>query len=305
MKLLIALSVLLIAGQSMAQDPVFYSSNNVQLYNNPAMSGLCKSFAFDMAYRHQWPELSGDYISSVSIANQYLGKGHGVSLSFFTDNAGGITRKKEIMAGYAKLFKLSENHFLSIGLQASFFQKTIDWDRMTFGDMIDPRVGVVNTSTGGLRPSTSDIDLNAGLLYYNNFLYASFSVKHLLTPNESFFVGQESDLPMLYFGEVGGKIKIKENVKLVPYFRYRNQGSFGQMQLAVKAYYKDFYLEGGMQDGDVGYGGMGYNGKLIRAGYNLVAYQSFFQESFSFAHEIFLGVNLNLFKKENENFFDF
>jgi type IX secretion system PorP/SprF family membrane protein len=288
---------------SFAQDPVFYSSNLTHLYNNPAMSGLNKSFSLDIAYRNQWPNLSGNYVSSVTAVNQYLGKGNGISIQVFTDNSAGTLFKREVDLGYSKTITIGEGHHLTAGVQMAFFQKRIDIDKLTFGDMIDPRTGFVYPGQQFERTVINAVDAHAGLLYYSKFMYASFSTKHLLQPNESFMAG-ESKLPMLIFGELGGKIEVKD-VRFVPYVRHRMQQSFNMTQGGLKVQYKGWFVEGGIQNESTFYAGLGYLGDHVKAGYNLVSYRSFFSSSHSVAHEVFLGMNLNLFKKENANFFDF
>jgi len=303
MKKLLFILMVLSSTLTLSQDPFFYNSNTLQLYNNPAFTGLIKSFSMDFGYRNQWPELSGNYVTSITSVNQFLGKGHGVSMQVMTDNAANTIQKVEIDLSYAKSFKLVDGHYLSGGIQFAYFQKNLDVSKLTFGDMIDPRTGFIYPAqTLNVRTPISNVDLSAGLVYYNEFGYVSFSTKHLMEPNESFFVGEESNLPRLYFAELGGKIQLND-FRFVPYVRYRYQNSFSSSQVGMKAMFKSWFVEGGWQPNSGFYSGAGYLGEHIKVGYNLVGYSSF--GDYYFAHEVFLGCNLKLFKKENEHFFDF
>lgn len=303
--LILLVSFVCVLGYS--QDPFFYSTSNTSLYNNPAFCGLNKSFSADFAYRNQWPNSSTNYQSSVSSANQYLGKGNGVSIQFFTDNAASTTFKRELDLGYSKAFKLAEGHFLVGGLQVAYFQKNLDINKLTFGDMIDPRRGYVYPNQPvQFIDNVQGIDFNGGLMYYNDYVYASFSVKHITEPNESFYQSfAPSPLPRLFFGEIGAKFRIGEDWKIIPHAQFRKQGQFDNFLGGVKVSWKNLYLDGGYQVSDAFYTAFGYHGDHFHCSYNLVSYASLSTSSTYFAHEVCLGIDLKLFKKENENFFDF
>lgn len=306
MKLYFSILFLFIALMGHSQDPFFYNSNTLQIYNNPAFSGLNKSFSLDFGYRNQWPELSGNYVSSVTSFNQFLGKGNGVSIQVFTDNAAKVIHKTEIDLGYAKTFKLVNKHFLSLGVQFAYYQKHFNFNNLTFGDMIDPRRGFVY-STGEIpNMDIGNFDAHIGLVYYNEVFYVSLSSKHLLRPIESFYDGNNR-LPILYFTEVGGKYQLND-FRFVPLIRLRVQDSFTSVQAGLKTMFKKWFVEGGYHFNSGFYGGLGYLGEHIKAGYNLVGYNLVgynLSGDHHFAHELFLGCNLNLFKKQNEHFFDF
>lgn len=296
------ISLVVMCIDTRAQDPIFYQSEGIEIYNNPAYIGLNKSFSLDLAHRNQWSKFSGNYLSSVAIASQYLGKGNGVSISFFTDNAADVVKKREMALGYGKQLKFGANHFLSVGLQGSLFWRHLDPNKLVFGETIDPQSGFVPVQTE-YRTEVSGFDAAAGLMYFNKYFYVGGSVKHLLKAQDGFF-SSSSRLDMIYFGELGGKIKIGESLSLVPYMRYRFQGNARAGQLGLKALYKFIQLDLGLQNETIFYGGLSYQGDHFSAGYNLVAY-TWFSNEVHFAHEFILGVDLNLFGKENENFFDF
>lgn len=304
MKNFLAITLMLVSLLGWSQDPIFYSTDHMRLYNNPAFSGLNKSFSFDIGYRHQWPNITGDYVTSVTSVNQYLGKGNGVSLQFFTDNAGDVIYKREILFGYAKSFKIHEGHFLSIGVQSSYYQKHFDFDHLTFGDMIDPRRGFVYPTNEIPYVDMANFDFHAGLIYQNEFFYTGFSTKHLLRPIESFYDGNNR-VPILYFGEMGGKIDLGEDWNIIPHIQYRIQDGFYAFLGGAKVKWRKLYLDGGIQDSKTFYTAFGFQSEHFQCSYDLVTYRWFTNNETYFAHEFILGVDLTLFKKENENFFDF
>ncbi|CAG5086310.1 PorP/SprF family type IX secretion system membrane protein [Parvicella tangerina] len=292
-----------------AQDPFFYSTRTLRVYNNPAFSGLNKSFSADVGYRHQWPRVSGDYITSVTAFNQYLGKGNGVSLQLFTDNAAQTIYKRQITVGYAKRVRLADDHFLSAGVDLSYFQKRLDPSRLTFGGMIDPRQGYVYPASGlgQYKTTVANMDMSAGVMYYSSFLYAGFSIKHITEPDQSFLLNLTSPdvLPRMYFGQLGAKFRLGEDWSLVPHLEFRSQGSFQTLLSGLKVNWKKFYFNGGIQNFNTFYTALGFEAEHVRFAYDLVTYTGFGNDEVFFAHEFFVGLDLTLFKKENENFFDF
>lgn len=308
MRYILAFSIILIGALGHGQDPFFYSSENLRLYNNPAMTGLNKSFTADIGYRHQWPSVSNDYITSITTFNQHLNKGNGVSLQLFTDNASSTIFKKEIVVGYAKSLKLSDGHYLSGGVQLAYFQKKLDPSKLTFGSAIDPRGGFVYSPIGQYKTNVSNIDFNAGLMYYGPVFYTGFSIRHIAEPNQSFLInlsGESDRLPRLFFGEIGAKISLGSDWRIVPNAEYRVQGTFQMLLGGVKVKWRKFYLDGGLQDFNTFYTALGFTSDYFHCSYDLVSYTGFSADQVFFAHEFSIGVDLVLFKKENENFFDF
>jgi type IX secretion system PorP/SprF family membrane protein len=126
---------------------------------------------------------------------------------------------------------------IKAGFQASYFQKTLDWSKLTFNDMIDPRKGFIYETNdiprgGGVK----NVDFSAGILGFSKMFYGGFAVHHLNEPNESLIVGT-SRLPMKYTVHGGAVIPIKkkygEGTKLSPNILYRRQGEFQQLNLGM------------------------------------------------------------------------
>jgi type IX secretion system PorP/SprF family membrane protein len=126
---------------------------------------------------------------------------------------------------------------IKAGFQASYFQKSLDWSKLTFGDMIDPRKGFIYETNDIPRGgNVKNIDFSAGILGFSQMFYGGFAVHHLNEPNESLIVGT-SRLPMKYTVHAGAVIPIKEKYKdgstLSPNILYRRQGEFQQLNLGL------------------------------------------------------------------------
>ena len=286
------------------QDPVFNQTDNSRNYLNPAYIGTEKSFSTDISSRNQWPQTSGNYKTLSFQANQYLGKGNGLSIHFVNDNAANLVFKSEFGLGYAKRFTIADKHHISIGAQVSYFQRSLNWDELTFGNMIDPRRGFVyqNPDSSIYKPKVG-VDLNAGVLYYNKFLFAGYTVKHLTQPNES-VLGGSSKLPIRHGFQIGGKI-VWNDVAFIPSFRLYQQATFNTMFATLKVKFGLFEVDAGIQFENGIFGGVGFVSDNFNIGYNYTAAINNISNNNLSTHEIRLGCDFTLFKKVNEHFFDF
>jgi type IX secretion system PorP/SprF family membrane protein len=304
-QLLITLSLLFSTSIYFSQDPIFFNNQQNRLFVNPAYAGTVESFSAAMNYRNQWPQLSGSYQTFTTEINQYLGKGNGVSILFTYDNAAKTLFKNELNLGYGKTISFNENHHLSLGVQAGFFTKKLNWDNLTFGDQIDPRRGFVYQSNDIPRGgSVFGLDFNAGLLYYTKFFFLGTSVKHLTQPNES-VLGGVARLPMLYSAQIGGKI-ILNDLTVLPSISAYQQGTFGPSIVYNLAYrYKGFQLDMGYWSGNGLTFGVGVNYDKFSLGYTFGMSNSSLLSSSISTHEVRGVFKAKTFKKVNEHFFDF
>ena len=302
-QLLIFFSLLFSTSIFLSQDPIFYNVQQNKLFVNPAYTGTVESFSVAMNYRNQWPQSSANYQTFTTEVNQYLGNGNGVSVLFSNDNAANTLFKRELVLGYGKRFSFNEKHHLSLGIQLGFFAKRLDWDKITFGDQIDPRRGFVYQSNDIPRGgSVFGLDFNAGLLYYNKFFFLGTSVKHLTQPNES-VLGGVSRLPMLYSAQIGGKLLLND-LKILPSISAYQQGTFGPSIVYNLAYrYKGFQLDMGYWSGNGLTFGLGIDFDNFSIGYIYGMSQSNFLNVSS--HELRAVFKAKTFKKVNEHFFDF
>jgi len=285
-----------------AQDPVFNQTDNSRNYLNPAYIGTEKSFSADLNYRNQWPELSGNYKTLAFQVNQYLGKGNGVSIHFVNDNAANTVMKSEFGLGYAKQFHLASKHHISFGAQVSYFQKTINWDKLTFGNMIDPQTGFVYPINEPVVQGTKKgLDFNVGVVYYCKHFFVSYSAKHITRPIES--LTSNFGLPIRHGVDLGGKITWKE-VAFIPSLRLFQQGTFQTAFATVKVKFAFLEVDAGIQNKNGFFGGVGFYSEHFNIGYNYTIHESRLGFRAS-THEIRLGCDLMLFKKENEHFFNF
>ncbi len=248
--------ILLLAGgmTSYSQDPHFSQYYANPVYLNPAFAGTSVCPRIIMNYRNQWPSISGSYVTYSASFDQHVDNlSGGVGLSFITDKAGEGTLNTNIISGVYS-YRLQVSRFFSIkaGFQASYFQKSIDWEKLTFGDQIDPRYGFVyytqETKPGDLTKGTADFA--AGILGYGESIYGGVAVHHLTEPNEGFF--SVSKLPMKITAHIGGIIDLQqhrrrrkiEDPTISPNLLFMKQGDFEQLNYGM--YFNKYPLVGGV-----------------------------------------------------------
>jgi len=233
-----------------AQDPHFSQFFANPLYLNPAFAGSKVCPRLVMNYRNQWPSIPGSYVTyNASFDMHFKALGGGLGVIVQADRAGeGVLNTQTAALIYSVRIKLAKEWYLKAGVQAGFIQKSIDWDRLTFGDQIDPKWGF-SKNTNELRISDGnrmDFDVSSGLLIYSRQFFGGVAVHHMVPPNVSFTEdkGGESYLDMKITSHVGYMINLKSGGRrhrkgdptISPNIVYMQQGAFHQLNWG--AYFK-------------------------------------------------------------------
>lgn len=230
-----------------AQDAHFSQFYANPLYLNPAFAGAKVCPRVVTNYRNQWPSIPGSYVTyNASFDMHFDALGGGLGVMVTSDRAGqGVLTEQTVSLIYSVRIRLSREWFLKAGLQASFFQKHLDWDKLKFGDQINSKWGFSNV-TLEKRPTNGeynimDVDFSGGLVVYNRNFFGGIALHHLV-PVDVAFEG-ESYLPMKITGHMGytfalngGKRLKPGDPTISPNFVYMNQGPFHQFNWG--AYFK-------------------------------------------------------------------
>ena len=247
--IILLVTVLFIALGARGQDAHFSQFYANPLYLNPAFAGAKVCPRVVTNYRNQWPSIPGSYVSyNASFDMHFDALAGGLGVMFTSDRSGqGVLTEQTVSLIYAVRIRLSREWFLKAGLQASFFQKHLDWSKLTFGDQINSKWGFSNItaekgpSDGSGEYNLMDVDFSSGFMVYNNRFFGGVAVHHLV-PVDVAFEG-ESYLPMKITGHVGymiplngGKRMRPGDPSISPNFVYMNQGPFHQYNWG--AYFK-------------------------------------------------------------------
>jgi len=292
--------VALLPKESNAQDPEFTQFYANPLYLNPAFAGTARCPRLVMNYRNQWPALSGTFVTTSASYDQHVETiSGGLGLLVTNDRAGKGTLNTTTVSGiYSYQQAISRKFSLKAGFQASYYQKSLDWSKLSFGDQIDPRKGFIYETQDQRRgDNASFVDFSAGLLGFSENFYAGVAVHHLTEPNESLIVGA-SPLPMKFTGHMGAVIPIEKRRRysdsnISPNILYRRQGEF--QQLNVGLYVNKGPLVGGVwyRFNDSFIALIGIQTDVIRFGYSYDVTVSELTPATAGSHEISMTIQFD------------
>jgi len=198
---------------------------------------------------------------------------------------------------YSYQLNVSRDFSIRAGFQGTYFQKKVDWDKLTFGDMIDPRYGFVY-QTQEVRPNQnrSFWDFSAGLLGYSNRFYGGVAVHHLTEPQE-FYIKEApgSQLPMKITAHAGAIIPLggtrDNSMYISPNILYQKQRDFKQFNVGFYIYKAP--LIGGLwyrgQDAFIAL--VGIQQGIFKLGYSYDVTTSKLYNASAGSHELSLGLN--------------
>jgi type IX secretion system PorP/SprF family membrane protein len=279
-----------------AQDPQFTQFYANPLYLNPAFAGSANCPRICLNFRDEWPNIPGTYVTYSGSYDQHVDAlSGGIGLLVTQDQAGQATlTTSNVSAIYAFQLPINRNFTISAGFQATYHQKSVDWSKLTFGDMIDPTRGFVyNTGEVPVRTSIGVPDFSAGMLGYSKNVFMGFSVDHLTQPDESFVTGA-SPLPMKITVHAGAMIPVNghsvqdDQVTISPNVIFQKQQDFQQLELG-------FYAMKGPIVGGIWYRNqdaiillIGFQKKTIKMGYSYDVTISKLTEQTAGSHELSL-----------------
>ncbi|MEJ6795542.1 MAG: PorP/SprF family type IX secretion system membrane protein, partial [Flavobacteriales bacterium] len=91
---------LTVSSEAQAQDPQFTQFYANPLYLNPAFAGTARCPRLVMAYRNQWPSLSGSYVTTSASYDQHVPTiSGGLGVIVMNDQAGRGTLRTTSVAG--------------------------------------------------------------------------------------------------------------------------------------------------------------------------------------------------------------
>jgi type IX secretion system PorP/SprF family membrane protein len=243
-KLLIPSFTFFLISASYAQDPSFSQYNLSRLYTNPAFAGSDSAINISAGGRLEWPKISGGYTTENLAIDNYFRCFHGgLGLNILHDDAMGVFKTSRVDLSYAPHFELFDHKLaLQAGLQLGIFQRSIDWSKLTFGDMIDERRGFVYS--GNEVPGTSKksgIDFSAGVLLYSKQFYGGVAFHHLNEPDEG-FIGT-SRLPLKLTAHAGANLDLNtDKFILSPNILLMQQQDFRMFMPGINAKLGKFVL---------------------------------------------------------------
>lgn len=304
--LLTVVTVVLFNNEGKAQDPEFSQFYANPLYLNPALAGanICPRIVLN--YRNQWPGLAKSFVTYNASYDQYVDKiAGGVGIMVNVDNAGsGILKTTQASLMYAYNLRAGENLFFNLAVQGTFYQKSLDWDLLQFGDQIDPQQGFV-LPTSETPPDNSSVafpDFAAGMAFgWKGILHGGVAVHHLTQPDMAFYSANENKLPMKITGHLGMNISLEgagsafseqeeSQFYIAPNLLYQQQGEFHQLNAGIYVIRLPIVVGGwfrhNFENADAFIALVGINYKNLRLGYSYDLTLSKLKSNTGGSHEV-------------------
>ncbi len=229
-----------------AQDVHFSQQYASRLRLNPAFTGLSAEANATVAYRNQWPTLSGTFISN-HVSGEMRIKESNSSAGFLLmhDKAGSSALTSFELSGlYSYHTKVTKNFAVSAGLQATYGSRKVDYADLTFGDQITDDGLIENFSMEINRyDPVRYASFSTGAVIYSDQLWVSIAAFHLNRPDLGF--NQTSELPLKAVINAGYKMyaftRTSENkfyeLSFTPTATYTIQGPFSKLDLGLYTLY--------------------------------------------------------------------
>jgi type IX secretion system PorP/SprF family membrane protein len=310
LKNIILLGLFYVSFHSMAQDPTFTQFYSNPVYLNPALAGSSGCPRIALNYRNQWPQLTGNFITYAAAYDTYAKNlSGGVGIMAMHDQQGQGTIQTSMIAGtYSYYLKVNRKFRIMFGGQAAYFQKYLDWNKLTFGDMIDPRRGFIYQTGDVPRGNGSHgfFDVSAGMVGFTKNFYFGVAAHHLNRPDESMILG-DSRLPIRITGHMGANIKLGQrgryssNTTLMPNVIYQYQNGFQQFNIGAYLKYESFTIGAWYRNRDAFIVSLGITTEKFRIGYSYDLTVSQLGGVSGGSHEISMGINLKC-KKQMKDF---
>ena len=310
LKNFILLGIFYVSFHSLAQDPTFTQFYSNPVYLNPALAGSSGCPRIALNYRNQWPQLTGNFVTYAAAYDTYAKNlSGGVGIMAMHDQQGQGTIQTSMIAGtYSYYLKVNRKFRVMFGGQAAYFQKYLDWSKLTFGDMIDPRRGFIYQTGDVPRGNGSHgfFDVSAGMVGFTKNFYFGVAAHHLNRPDESMILG-DSKLPIRITGHMGANIKLGQrgryssNTTLMPNVIYQYQNGFQKFNIGAYLKYEAFTIGAWYRNRDAFIVSLGITTEKFRIGYSYDLTVSQLGGISGGSHEISMGINLKC-KKQMKDF---
>ena len=239
-KYIALIPLLLVLLNAKAQDPMFSQYYASPLYLNPGLAGSVKQPRLIFNSRMQWtklPNAFNTYAASADYLVEDWSSAFGVLA--MTDKAGSANLRNTSISGiYAAKIRIAEGWVFSPGVTFGYASRSIDFDKLVFGDMIIHNGPTTDDAIGHLG-NQSYFDFSSGAVIYNKTFWAGFSGYHINEPNYS-LLGEDAKLPMRLSVHGGMRIPIKHSIlsssklsSIAPSFVYKTQGEFQQFDIGT------------------------------------------------------------------------
>jgi len=282
--------MLAIARLAHAQDFQLSMYETAPLFLNPAMTGLIETkMRAHLHFRNQWNALAykpfTTALASFDVPKNKWGFGGQIC-----NMRAGLANYNVLQllgsASYSSYIDKNKKHSFSLGLQAGFTQKHLEYPILTFDSQWTTAQGgsfdnSLNSNENFEKRVQFQGALNFGALYnygkHQNRLnpFFGFSAFNLNKPKETFF-GSENRLPMRFYFHPGVRVNVSELLYFIPKVLVYTQAKTVQETYAIDAGYyfkgEKFYVLAGFMyrvaDASVLHAGIKKDNVMIKFAYD-------------------------------------
>jgi type IX secretion system PorP/SprF family membrane protein len=215
------------------------------MYLAPSFAGATQQHRIASTYRNQWPGIPNSKMVTYlfSYDHYFANFNSGVGLLFMRDVAGsGNLSTTNIGVQYSYDFKITDFWHMRPGIHFNYTQTGLDFNKLLWGDQLNPSGTPVGTIQIPLDRSYPDVDFGTSVLAYSDRIWGGISVAHLLRPNVSLNKDENERLAIKY--QVFGGCQIINKGRLLKpidetlsaAFLYKRQGLDNMLDIGVYWY---------------------------------------------------------------------
>lgn len=260
MKRILISSILFLSTVSslFSQDIDFTQFYSIPSFVNPALTGgFNGTYRVGAAYRSQWRSASpypistyafnGEYRIKLKSMNRKSKDVFGIGLKFFSDRVKVLEANSNavyLTGAFHKALNQRKEEYLSGGFEIGLVQRNLNYQVLQFEDQFD-KINDFNLPTSEVLEANNLAfgDYSMGLNYSrqidkSNQIGLGFTLKHLTTPNISFWRNTENknpqlitknDLPLLIGAQYISHHDISYLMRLSPRIVFQKQGTHYQI----------------------------------------------------------------------------
>ncbi|NJC25828.1 PorP/SprF family type IX secretion system membrane protein [Neolewinella antarctica] len=174
-----------------AQDPVFSQFYAAPLRLNPALAGIGAAPRLTVNYRTQHTSYPSAFVTMAASYEQPVAKTpSSFGVRFMSDRQlEGAYRNTEAALVYSYDVQFTPTLHARLGLAAGILNTSLDFSRLTFGDILDPVTGSAEGTSREILEAASNTsaDFGAGVVVYGGSHYGGVSFEHINRPDENLF----------------------------------------------------------------------------------------------------------------------
>jgi len=225
-------------GNGNSQDFHFTQFFANKLFLGPSFAGATAQNRIITNYRNQWPGMPKGYSTYSLSFDHYLPHfNSGIGVLVMRDVAGsGKLGSLHLGVYYSYDFSLNRTIHVRPGVSFNYLQRTIDYSKFLFYDMITPDGYQPTSEIFPSKDNAGNVDASSSVIVYSSKFTIGLTVDHILQPNVSLIGGV--DRYPLKFSTYGVLTILRQGRLLKPVdetlslaFLFKNYQDYRQLDL--------------------------------------------------------------------------